>query len=142
VNKTSRALGRPKEGFVVLKFPWADKGWRGPLQRFTARLSRGWNAVPQKEIMLPIEYPSPEEQERLGYTVEEVKVWRETVKALNMGKEIPPELGLYLGVKGKLGLFRMDPELKQREVFRCAPRKETLGYQPIVGFQDAVSLYT
>src|SRR5688572_25158987 len=138
VNKTSRALGHPREGFIVLKFPWADAGWSGTLQRFTARLSRGWSAVPQKEFMLPLEFPSADEQRQRGYGHADVKVWKETVKALDMSKEIPPELSRYLGVKGTLGLFRMDPAVKQREVFRCAARKETLGYQPVVDFQDAV----
>lgn len=140
VNKTSRALGRPKEGFLVLKFPWTDDGWGRTLQRFTAKLSRGWSAIPQKEFILPLEFPSAEEQNRQGYGYADVKVWKEVVKALDMSKEIPPELARYLGVKGKLGLFRMDPAVKQREVYRCAARKETLGYQPIVDFQDAVSL--
>lgn len=140
VNKQSRALGRPKEGFIVVKFPWADAGYRGYLQRATAKLSRGWSAIPRKEFMLPLDFPTAEEQSRSGYGRANVKVWKEVVKALDMSKEIPPELPRYLGVKGKLGLFRMDPAVKQREVFRCALRKETLGYQPVVDFQDAVSL--
>ncbi|KAH8173027.1 MOSC domain-containing protein [Sarocladium implicatum] len=141
INKESRALGRPKEGFLVVKFPWTDAGWRSVSQRFVAKLSRGWSAVPKKEFILPLEFPSSEEQKQQGYEFGEVKVWKETVSALNMSKEIPPELSQYLGAKGKLGLFRMDPEVRQREVFRCAMTKDALGYQPIVDFQDAYPLH-
>jgi hypothetical protein len=54
-----------------------------------------------------------------------------------MGHLVPSELGSYLGVKGQLGLFRTD-DTELREVYRNAPRKEEIGYQPVTGFQDAV----
>lgn len=140
-SKKSRALGRPRESFVVVKFPWRIPGWKGILQDIVALLSHGIGATPQKEFILPLEFPSQAERDSRGYTYDKVKIWKETITALDMSVELPPELAQYLGAKEKLALFRMDPE-RQREVFRCAPTKETLGYQPIVDFHDAVSITT
>lgn len=137
-QKTSRQLGNLDEGFLVLRFPWADSGLRGWVQRVAAKLSRSVKGVPEKEVMLPINFPSKEEILKRNYEFADVKIWKEVTFALNMQSELPPELKLYLGAKHKLGLFRMDPG-KQREVFRCAPRKEDVGFQPIIDFQDAVS---
>ncbi len=125
--------------FIVLRFPWRERGIWGVLGWLAAKLARGWRGVPEKEIVLPVTFPSASEIEENGYTHDEVTIWKETVTALNMGSELPEELQLYLGVSNKLALFRIDPE-RLREVFRCAPREQEAGYQPVTGFQDAVSL--
>lgn len=136
--KSSRQLGKVDEAFLVLRFPWTDRGLRGVVQRAAAKLSKGLQGVPEKEFMLPVAFPSAEEVKARGYTYANVKVWKDTKMALNLEKEIPPELAQYLGVKYRLGIFRIDPS-NHREVYRCAPRKDVLGYQSIIGFQDAVS---
>ncbi|CAM1511442.1 Fc.00g089550.m01.CDS01 [Cosmosporella sp. VM-42] len=138
--KTSRQLGKMDEAFLVLRFPWMDQGLRGLIQWTAAKMSRGLQGVPEKEFMLPIAFPSEAEIKARGYTYEEVKIWKETTMALNLRKEIPAELSRYLGVKHPLGIFRMDPS-GRREVFRCAPRKEAIGYQPVIDFQDAYPLH-
>lgn len=125
--------------FIVLRFPWRERGIWGVLGWLAVKLARGWRGVPGKEIILPATFPSASEIEENGYTYDEVTIWKETVTALNMESELPEELQLYLGVSNKLALFRIDPE-RLREVFRCAPREEEAGYQPVTGFQDAVSL--
>lgn len=137
-TKKSRQLGSLQGGFVVVRFPWQDKGLSGLIQLIAAKFSRGLSAVTEKEFVLPLEFPSKQEIDAMGYTIEHVKIWVDVPCALNMSKEIPAELAAYLGVKNQLGLFRADP-LNRRQVFRCAPRQETLGYQPEVDFQDAVS---
>lgn len=137
-SKTSRQLGVVEESFLVLRFPWRDAGLRGLLQLVAAKLGRGLKGVPEREFMLPVDFPSKEEIEREGYGYANVKIWKDVASALNLTKELPPELGRYLGVKRPLGIFRMDPN-QQREVFRCAPEKDTLGYQPVIDFHDAVS---
>jgi uncharacterized protein YcbX len=124
----------------VVRFPWTDAGFKGTMQRVIAKLNRGWRAVPEIEILLPVEFPSQAEIAARGYGYADVKIWNEVTSALNMGKEVPKELALYLGAKHELGLFRMDPE-KRREVFRCAPLKEDVGHQPIVDFHDAYPLH-
>lgn len=130
-----------KEAFLIVRFPWKEEGWRGLLSTVAAKLAGGAAAQPEKEILLPVDFPSVAEIKDKGYTFEDVKIWKEVVKALNISTELPRELMLYLGVSNKLGLFRVDPA-GLREVYRCAPLKEEAGYQPITGFQDAVSITT
>jgi hypothetical protein len=130
---------KSREAFLILRFPWKEQGWRGLLSVLMAKVSGGVAAQPEKEILLPVDFPSGAEMEKNGYTFEDVKIWKETIRALNMSSEITEELRLYLGVSNKLGLFRIDPA-GLRQVHRCAPRKGDAGYQPVTGFQDAVSL--
>jgi hypothetical protein len=136
--KLRRQSMKSREAFLILRFPWRELGWRGLLSLVAAKLGAGVAAEPEKEILLPIDYPSAAEIREKGYTFEDVRVWKDTVTALNMSTELPEELMLYLGVSNKLGLFRIDPA-GLREVYRCAPRKGDAGYQPVTGFQDAVS---
>ncbi|GAP82461.1 putative MOSC domain-containing protein [Rosellinia necatrix] len=135
-----QSMKSTKEAFLILRFPWKEDGWRGLLSVAMAKLSRGTSAEPEKEILLPVDFPSAAEIKDSGYTFEEVKIWKEVVRALDMSTELPRELMLYLGVSNKLGLFRVDPA-KLREVYRCAPRKGDAGYQPVTGFQDAYPLH-
>ncbi|RAL64280.1 hypothetical protein DID88_002172 [Monilinia fructigena] len=95
--------------------------------------------VPEKQFRVPFD-PSPVQIEKAGYTVEKMTIWKETVNALNVEIEIPEELRYYLGISNKLGLFRIDSS-NPREVFRNAPTKEQLGYQPVTGFQDAYPIH-
>lgn len=128
---------KSKEAFVILRFPWKEDGWRGIYSTITAKLARGRAAEPEIEILLPVDFPSTEDIKERGYTFDDVKIWKETINALNMEKDLPGELQRYLGVSNKLALFRVDPE-QLREVYRTAPSKEEAGYQPVTGFQDAV----
>lgn len=128
------------EAFIVLRFPWVDRGWLGNLAWLVAKLSRGWRALPEKEVVLPVSFPTEAEIEERRYSFEEVTIWREAVTALNMESELPRELRLYLGVSNKLGIFRIDPA-RLRNLYRCAPVAAEAGYQPCVGFQDAVGLF-
>ncbi|KAI1505299.1 MOSC domain-containing protein [Biscogniauxia marginata] len=130
-----------REAFLILRFPWRERGWRGALSVLAARISRrSLAAEPEKEIFLPVDFPSDAEIAERGYTYEDVTIWKDTVRALNMEKDLPEELGRYLGVSNKLALFRIDPA-QPREVYRCAPSKEDAGYQPVTGFQDAYPLH-
>lgn len=52
-----------------------------------------------------------------------MKIWTDMPEALNMGVEIPDD------IKAK------------REVFKCAPKKEEVGFQPIIGMADSYPLH-
>lgn len=132
-----RAAG---ESFVILRFPWRERGLAGLLATAAAKLRGGLRARAEREVLLPVAFPSEEEIRERWYDWERVTIWKETVEALNMGEDLPDELRLYLGVSNKLGLFRIDPA-RLREVRRCAPPKEEAGYQPVTGFQDAYPLH-
>lgn len=138
-NKASRLLGPIDGGFLVVRFPWNDGGIRGLVQTIAAKLSRGFNAISEKEFMLPLEFPSTADIKERGFTYEDVKIFKNTANALNMSAEVPPELAKYLGATNPVGLFRMDPS-NRRKVFRCAPKSDDVGYQPVVDFQDGVRL--
>jgi hypothetical protein len=64
-----------------------------------------------------------------------VRVWKDEPEAWRMPVRLE-RLGRFLGVRGELALCRVK---ERRTVLRCAPRKELLGWQPVVGFADAVS---
>lgn len=127
------------ETFLILRFPWHETGLFGLWELFAAKCLRGWRAVVEKEILLPVHFPPPDEIAAKGYRPDEtISVWGDDVAALDMSVELPKELALYLGVSNKLGLFRANPDTP-REVHQSAPKKEEAGYQPIIGFQDSVS---
>lgn len=128
------------QSFLLVRFPWRERGVAGALSWVAAKIARGRTAVPEKEVVLPVTFPSPGEIESRGYTREQLTIWRETVTALNMEADLPRELRLYLGVSNRLGIFRIDPA-RLREVHRCAPTKSEAGYQPVAGFQDAYPLH-
>ncbi len=121
-------------GAVVLSFPCQAAGWSGKLAQWGAAFTR---SVPEKQFQIPFD-PTPAQIEKAGYTYEDVTIWKDRVRALNMELQVPDELRYYLGISNKLGLFRID-NTALREVHRCAPKKEELGWQPVTGFQDAVS---
>ncbi|KAL7899245.1 hypothetical protein HDV64DRAFT_223707 [Trichoderma sp. TUCIM 5745] len=138
-SKTSRLLGRVGGRFIVVRFPWKDAGLRGMIQWISAKLSRGFSGIPEKEFMLSADFPSPGEIKTRGYQYEDTRFFDDTVHALNLRNEVPPELARYLGVSVPMTIFMIDPA-QRREVFKNAPRKEDLGYQPMTDFQDLYPL--
>jgi uncharacterized protein YcbX len=69
-----------------------------------------------------------------------VVIWKSKPRWLNYARHVPDDFRQWLGVSNPLTLFRVDPA-SYREVYRNAPRKETLGYQPSVGFADAYPVH-
>jgi hypothetical protein len=130
---------KTNEAFLILRFPWKKRGWKGVLDTIAAKLTKGIRAEPETEILLPVAYPNDELIKARGYTYEDVAVWSDKVSALNVSTEIPEELRLYLGVSNKLGLFRIDPGNLREVSHESAPSKEVIGWQPVTAFQDAVS---
>ncbi|KAH8748106.1 hypothetical protein F5883DRAFT_240722 [Diaporthe sp. PMI_573] len=126
--------------YILFRFPWQGTGLKSTLSWVTAKITGGWSEKQEKEVMLPVDFPSNKEIQMKGYTYENCGIWKDNVTALNMERELPPELSLYLGMRYRLGLFRIDPS-RLREVHRCAPTKNDAGYQPVTGFQDAYPLH-
>jgi hypothetical protein len=122
-----------QNGVLIIRFPRTGAIW---LRGLTALAS--WIGVlPEREFQVPFN-PTEEQIARAGYPYEKITVWKDTVEALNMGTEVPTELQHYLRLDKELALFRADDRML-REVYRCAPKKEELGWQPVIGFPDAVS---
>jgi uncharacterized protein YcbX len=120
-------------GAIVLTFPWQETGLRGTLASAVAKMQ---GTVPTKSFTIPFA-PTDEQIER-DYMQERVTIWKETVTATNMGLHVPPELKYFLGIRNPFTLFRIN---NYREVFRTAPRKEKLGWQPITAFADAFPIH-
>jgi hypothetical protein len=121
-------------GAIVITFPFVEDGWRGFVSTFKAALRGG---KPERSFRVPFS-PTAEQIKRSGYTLEGVNIWREYPEALNMSVHLPPELAYAIGCRNPVALFRVAAG-KDREVFRCAPRKDALGWQPVTGFADAVN---
>ena len=125
-------------GVLVLKFPnLAKKGLSGVI----------WNALgtrSERTVHIPFN-PTEEQVSSKGYTTENMQIWKDSPASLLMTSTEDPaswihDLRFYLGISNHLGLFRICPE-KPREVYRCAPHRDELGYQSTVGFQDAYPLH-
>ncbi|KAL4865382.1 hypothetical protein BDV12DRAFT_174806 [Aspergillus spectabilis] len=79
------------------------------------------------------------------YPLTAVKIWKDNPLAYNYGHHIPDSLHHFLNPsnpnqRGRLALFRVNPS-HRREIYRNAPRKEALGFQPATGFADAYPLH-
>ncbi|KAH8592934.1 MOSC domain-containing protein [Bisporella sp. PMI_857] len=123
-------------GVIILSFPHQQPGWKGKLAQWGAAVK---GTIPEKQFRIPFN-PSPAQIDKAGYTTEKMTIWKDTVNALNLEIEIPEELRYFLGMSNKLGLFRIN-NAELREVHRNAPTRDTLGYQPVTGFQDAYPIH-
>lgn len=118
-------------GVIVVSFPYLQAGWRGTMAKWGAAVK---GTIPEKQFRIPFD-PSPAQIEKAGYTVEKLKVWGDTVTALNMEIELPEELRCYLGISNKLGIFR----IHNPKVPDTTPNPQ--GTKPILGFQDAYPVH-
>ncbi|KAL4914104.1 hypothetical protein BDW62DRAFT_191153 [Aspergillus aurantiobrunneus] len=78
-----------------------------------------------------------------------VKIWKDNPVAYNYGHYIPSSFHRFLiprelnrgnGRQRLLTLFRVNPS-HAREIYRNAPRKQELGFQPTTGFADAYPIH-
>ncbi|EMC93258.1 hypothetical protein BAUCODRAFT_40583, partial [Baudoinia panamericana UAMH 10762] len=89
-------------------------------------------------IVIPLT-PTSQRAEAKGYSYEQLSIWEDAARALNMTKEIDKsdlqKLAQFIGVRNPLALFRVDDSNK-RPVTRCLP-KDASGNDFRVGFGDA-----
>jgi hypothetical protein len=122
------------------EWSWNLDGFKTALSLLKTKLAqRDIRAEPRLSFKVPI---APDEKRSSKYNREVMKIWKCSPTAINVTSEIPSEtlakLKYFLGVSNPLALFMADP-LNHRRVFRNAPTAEEAGYQPGVGFADAVS---
>lgn len=122
------------------EWSWNLDGLKTAFSLLKTKLAqRNIRAEPRLTFKLPI---APDEKRSSKYNREVMKIWKCSPTAINVTSEIPPDtlakLKYFLGVSNPLALFMADP-LNHRQVFRNAPTAEEAGYQPGVGFADAVS---
>ncbi|KAJ4335132.1 hypothetical protein N0V95_008986 [Ascochyta clinopodiicola] len=135
------------DGCLVIRFPFSQD------TDFSLDGLKSWGKIlaaqmaGKSEPMLEIRVPFNPPQERIkkkGYTNETLRIWTDSPVALNMGCEVDPDLLAKLkytiGTTNPITLFRIDTN-KFREVFRCAPKKEDVGFQPAIGMQDSYPVH-
>lgn len=152
-DPSSRSYNTKREqiksgGCIIISFPWTPdfsfgmRGIKNLLNSLGAKYRAGdWSAEPRVTFEVPF-LPTVERMKEKKYgPMEKMVIWKENPEAINMDKEIPQDilekLRYTLGLSNPLTLFRVD-STHYREVFRCAPREGEVGYQPVVGFADAV----
>ena len=130
-------------GVLVIKFPriQLDEGFLGNVKDILAYVF----GLSEREIHIPFN-PTPEQIANNGYAIDDMEIWKDKptsliVASTEKGDSWIQELRSYLGITNHLALFRVSKDNQPREVYRCAPRKEELGYQPTIGFQDAYPLH-
>jgi uncharacterized protein YcbX len=130
--KTDGSSSKDREAVLIIKYPNIPSGFLAPLDR----LAISFGLFPaERSFQVPLNPPADHK-----YPSEDVVIWKNTPRWLNYGIHVPDDFRHYLGVKNPLTLFRVDPG-SYREVHRNAPRKESLGYQPSVGFADAYPVH-
>ncbi|KAI9833556.1 MAG: hypothetical protein M1826_007170 [Phylliscum demangeonii] len=130
---------------LVISFPDPDRDPDDSRWRRLARRLGGLRAAPQpqprprRSFHVPFD-PTPAQIQRAGYPSEHMSIWKDAPLALNMSAHLPPGLARFLALAHPLALFRVQHG-HERAVYRCAPRKEQLGWQPVTGFADAYPLH-
>lgn len=132
------------EGCLVVRFPFTPdtdfslEGLKNYGKLLAAKLSG--KSEPMVEFKVPFN-PTKDRIKKMKYRSEEMKIWKDTPMALNLGSEVPEEvmakLRYTLGVTNPLTLFRIDTS-RYRKVLKCAPKKKDVGFQTIIGMQDSV----
>ncbi|GAE00177.1 MOSC domain protein [Paecilomyces variotii No. 5] len=95
---------------------------------------------PERSFRVPF-MPSAEEMD--NYPLLPVRLWKDSPMGFNYGHHLPTSLRSFLSPDSSsppLALFRVSPA-HSRPIFRNAPRKELLGFQPRTGFADAYPLH-
>ncbi|KAH2717997.1 hypothetical protein KXV24_004664 [Aspergillus fumigatus] len=130
------------QGVMVVYYPRPAERGRSS---FLIKLGVALRLVPRElSFRVPLVPPSDRAS---AYPSVPVRIWKDTPVAYDYGRHLPHSLREFLaptaadaGVSRPLTLFRVDPT-HHRQVFRNAPRKEELGFQPVTGFADAYPLH-
>ncbi|KAE8314283.1 hypothetical protein BDV41DRAFT_563687 [Aspergillus transmontanensis] len=97
-----------------------------------------------KELSFRVPFSPPQDSDQKStYPLTPVKIWKDTPLAHDYGCHLPSSLHRFLDpdrTRGPLTLFRTNSSY-HREIFRNAPRKEDLGFQPVTGFADAYPIH-
>ena len=130
-------------GVLIIIFPYiqSEEGIMGKFKDLVALVV----GQPEREVHIPLN-PTREQISEKGYVADDMEIWKDKPRSLIIASTERDdrwiqELRSYLGITNHMALFRVSKDDQPREVYRCAPRKEDLGYQPTVGFQDAYPLH-
>lgn len=125
-------------GVLVVHYPRPLPSTNNPIHRFCSRLFRILRLTPLTEsFQVPLEPPPGH-----SYPTAPLRIWRDSPTSIDYGTHVPTSLRTFLQIPPtkRFTLFRSDAA-HTRAIFRCAPRKEELGFQPNTGFADAYPLH-
>lgn len=127
-------------GILVIKFPSSTAGLVARMKDMFGLVS----AQQERTIHVPFN-PTSEQISKKGYFTQIMNIWKDNPASLLIASTENSDawmqdLRYYLGITNHLALFRVSTD-QSREVYRCAPRRDQLGYQSTVGFQDAYPLH-
>ncbi|KAI9368710.1 hypothetical protein BJX61DRAFT_203683 [Aspergillus egyptiacus] len=128
------------KGVMVVYYPRVG---RNPVHSFFLRLGCHLKLLSREDAFhVPLQPPPTRED---TYAVTDVKIWKDNPLAYDYGQHIPDSFRRFLCPEGPgkgraLTLFRVNPT-SHRQIYRNAPRKEDLGFQPVTGFADAYPLH-
>lgn len=120
------------EGVMVIYYPRVSRRGLGYLEKLGTLLGL---VSPQLSFRVPLSPP-----DHNAYPSVPVTVWKDRPVAYDYGRHIPPSFRDFVQSGKPLTLFRVHP-CHHREIFRNAPRKEELGFQPVTGFADAYPVH-
>ncbi|KNG86459.1 MOSC domain protein [Aspergillus nomiae NRRL 13137] len=127
------------QGVLVIHYPRVADGMLSLPVKLGMKLG-----LLSKELSFRVPFSPPQDgSSETTYPSTPVKIWKDTPLAHDYGCHLPPSLRRFLDpdrVRGPLTLFRVNPS-HHREIFRNAPRKEHLGFQPVTGFADAYPIH-
>lgn len=125
------------QGVMMISYPRVYSG-------LLTRIGMALGVVPREHsFQVPL---SPPPDRAASYPCLPVKIWKDSPVAYDYGQHIPQSLREYLGPgPGSepgplLTLFRVNAS-HHREIFRCAPRKDDVGFQTVTGFADAYPIH-
>lgn len=132
-------------GVLVIYYPRAIPSSSSRLSSLAIRLGMALGLCAREASFRVPLHPPPGHQ----YPSVPVRLWKDFPVAFDYGRHIPAELREFLSpddddddddAPPPLTLFRADPA-SYRAIFRCAPRKEQLGFQPHTAFADAYPIH-
>ncbi|OJJ42710.1 hypothetical protein ASPZODRAFT_155173 [Penicilliopsis zonata CBS 506.65] len=131
-------------GVMIVRYPRVPPQgiWRMPVQ-LGIRLGL---VASEASFRVPL-FPLAEDIDRGLYPSLPVRIWKDFPKSFNYIHHIPQSLRDFLAPEASstaerrtLALFRVNPQ-HHREIFRCAPSTEEVGFQTVTGFADAYPLH-
>ncbi|KAE8375996.1 hypothetical protein BDV26DRAFT_282999 [Aspergillus bertholletiae] len=127
------------QGVLVIYYPRVTTG----MHSLSVKLGMMLGLL-SKELSFRVPFSPPQDTySKPGYPLTPVKIWKDNPLAHDYGHHLPPSLHRFLDpgrTRGPLTLFRVHSS-HHREIFRNAPRKEDIGFQPVTGFADAYPIH-
>lgn len=117
---------------LVIKYPRVPTGRFYLLKKLAIKL----DLIPgESSFRIPVSPPDLDVYPSLP-----VKIWKDSPLAYDYGQHLPQAFRDFVNADGPITLFRVN-DSHLRQIFRNAPRKKALGFQPVTGFADAYPIH-